>query len=129
MADREGLRLAQANRPAAPGQAAGPGKSGLAVRLQLRRTQPDPTTETHGSTTGKAQGAMCLSHGCRPPACFPEARKPHEHWSDPQFKQIATGQRCKSPGNSSPCGEFQQVPRTAVSGAEFELGAMGALGR
>jgi transposase len=37
LAGREGLRLAQADRPTAPGQAARTGKGGLAVRLQLRR--------------------------------------------------------------------------------------------
>ncbi len=35
-------RMAQANRPAAPRKAARPGERGLAVRLQLRGTQPDP---------------------------------------------------------------------------------------
>ena len=33
MAGRKGLRMAEANRPAAPGQVARSGKSGLAVRL------------------------------------------------------------------------------------------------
>jgi hypothetical protein len=37
MADREGLRMAQADRPAAPGEAARTAQGRLAVRLQLRR--------------------------------------------------------------------------------------------
>ena len=60
MAGREGLWLAQANRPAAPSQATRVGESGLAVRFQLRGTQPDPAAETNGSTNGKAHGAVCL---------------------------------------------------------------------
>jgi hypothetical protein len=53
-------------RPAAPGQAARLGESGLAVRLQLRGAQPDPATATYGSTNGKAPGGLCLSNGCEP---------------------------------------------------------------
>ena len=66
MADREGLWLAEANRPAAPGQVARPGESGLAVRLQLRGAQPDPAAATDGSTTENTQGAVCLNNGCGP---------------------------------------------------------------
>ena len=58
MADCEGLRLAQADRTAAPGQAARAGEGGLAVRLQLRGAQPDPAAETQGSTKGNSQGAV-----------------------------------------------------------------------
>ena len=76
MADCEGLRLAQADRTAAPGQAARLGESGLAVRLQLRGAQPDPAAATDGSTTGNAPGEVCLNNGCEPPGRFPEARKP-----------------------------------------------------
>ncbi len=74
MADRERLRLAQANRPAAPSQATRSGESGLAVRLQLRSAQPDPTAETNGSTSGKTHGAVCLNDGCGPRDRIPEAR-------------------------------------------------------
>ena len=38
-------------------------ESGLAVSLQLRRAQPDPTSQTRSSTTRKAQGAVCLNYG------------------------------------------------------------------
>jgi len=55
--------MAEANRSAAPGQAARPGESGLAVRIQLRRAQPDPSDATDGSTNENAQGAVCLNHG------------------------------------------------------------------
>jgi len=65
--------MAQANRPAAPGQVARPGESGLAVRLQLRGPQPDPDAETDGSTTSKAHGAVCLNHECGPRARFRQA--------------------------------------------------------
>ena len=66
MADRKGIRMAEANRPAAPGQVARSGESGLAVRLQLRGAQPDPAAATDGSTTGNAPGEVCLSNGCEP---------------------------------------------------------------
>jgi hypothetical protein len=66
MAGREGFRIAEANRPAAPGQVARPGESGLAIRLQLRGAQLDPVAATDGSTPGNAPGAVCLSNGCRP---------------------------------------------------------------
>jgi transposase len=66
MDGREGIRMAEANRPAAPGQAARLGESGLAVRLQLRGAQPDPATATYGSTNGKAPGEVCLSNGREP---------------------------------------------------------------
>jgi hypothetical protein len=68
--------MAQADRPAAPGQTARLGESGLAIRLQLRRAQPDPIAQTHRSTTGKAQGAVCLNPGCGAPDCFPEPHEP-----------------------------------------------------
>jgi hypothetical protein len=66
MAGRKGLWMAEANRPAAPGQAARSGESGLAVRLQLRGAQPDPAAATDGSATGKPQGEVRLSNGCEP---------------------------------------------------------------
>jgi hypothetical protein len=48
---------AQAN--GIPGLARGEG--GLAVRLQLRRPQPDPAAQAHRATTrSKAQEAVCL---------------------------------------------------------------------
>jgi hypothetical protein len=58
--------MAEANRPAPPGQVARPGESGLAVRLQLRGAQPDPAAATDSSTTGNAPGEVCLSKGCEP---------------------------------------------------------------
>lgn len=66
----------EANRSAAPGQVARSGESELAVRLQLRRAQPDPAAATDGSTTGNAPGEVCLSDGCQAPGMIPEARKP-----------------------------------------------------
>src|SRR5205814_6486034 len=66
MADRKGIRMAEANRPPAPGKVARPGESGLAIRLQLRGAQPDPATEIDSSTTCKAQGTVCLNSGCKP---------------------------------------------------------------
>jgi len=59
MAGREGLRLAEADWSDAAGQAARAGKSGLALRLQLRRAQPDEAAEVD-CTTSKSQGAVCL---------------------------------------------------------------------
>ena len=61
MAGREGLRMAHANRPATPSQAARLGESGLAVRLQLRSAQPDPDAETDGSAACNSEGAVCLN--------------------------------------------------------------------
>ena len=93
----KGLRMAEANRPAAPGQAARLGKSGLAVRLQLRRAQPAPAPETDGSTTtGKAQGAVCLNPDLKPRDRLPMRRKApqtlrkHQVQTDfkPRTKQI-----------------------------------------
>jgi hypothetical protein len=66
MADRKRIRMAEANRPAAPGKVARSGESGLAVRLQLRGAQPDPATETDSSTACKAPGAVCLNNACKP---------------------------------------------------------------
>lgn len=63
LAGGEGIRVAQVNRPAAPGQATRTGKGGLAFRLQLRRAQPDPAAEANGSTSGKAQGAKKATSG------------------------------------------------------------------
>src|SRR5665213_1167990 len=60
MAARKGLRMAQTDRPAAPGQVARLGESGLAVPVQLRGAQPDPAAATNGSTTRNAPGAVCL---------------------------------------------------------------------
>jgi len=54
MACAEGIRMAETNRSAAPDEVAGAGESGLAVRLQLRRAQPDPAAATDSSTTGDA---------------------------------------------------------------------------
>ncbi len=62
----KGLQVAEANRPAAAGQVARPGQSGLAVRLQLRRAQPHTAAATDGSTTGNAPGAVCLNRVCGP---------------------------------------------------------------
>src|ERR1019366_3381231 len=78
MAGRERLRVAEANRPVAPGQAARVGESGLAVRLQLRGAQPDPAAATDGSTTGNAPGEVCRSSGCKPRGPSLEARKPYK---------------------------------------------------
>jgi hypothetical protein len=43
-ADREGIRMAQADRPVAAGKVARVGERGPAVRLQLRHAQPDPAS-------------------------------------------------------------------------------------
>jgi hypothetical protein len=45
VADREELRMAEADRTAATDEVARTGQSGLAVRLQLRRSQPAPPAE------------------------------------------------------------------------------------
>jgi transposase len=66
MAGRKGIRMAEANRPSAPGQVEGAGESGLAFRIQLRGAQPDPAAAIDGSTTGNAPGAVCLNNGCGP---------------------------------------------------------------
>src|SRR5206468_7299411 len=63
LADRKGFWVAEADRPTAAGQVAPSEESGLAVSLQLRRAQPDPTSQTRSSTTRKAQGAVCLNYG------------------------------------------------------------------
>ena len=63
MAGRKGLCMAEANRSSAPGQVTRVGECGLAVRLQLRGTQPAPTASAHRATTiGKAPGAVRLKH-------------------------------------------------------------------
>jgi hypothetical protein len=56
MADRKGPRMAEENRPAAPG----------AARLKRHGAQSDPDAASDGSTTGNAAGAVCLSDGCEP---------------------------------------------------------------
>jgi len=54
--------MAEANPVAAPGETAWSGKGGLAVRIQLCRSQPAPTAEADCATnTGSAQAAMCLN--------------------------------------------------------------------
>ena len=64
MVGREGLRVAKANRSIAAGEVARAGKSGLAVRVQLRGPQPAPTAKAdRTTTTGKAAGAVCLNPG------------------------------------------------------------------
>ena len=64
MAGGEGIWLAETDRSAAPGEVARAGESGLAVRLQLRGTQPDPIAPADRSTTiGRAQGAVRLKPG------------------------------------------------------------------
>jgi hypothetical protein len=80
--------MAQADRPAAPGQAARTGESGLAVRLQLPRAQLDPASEADGATTGNLQGAVCLNHGSGPRNELPEAAIPDRHCSNTQFEHI-----------------------------------------
>jgi len=57
MVDRERLRMAEANRPAARGQAARPGESGLAIPLQLRGAQSDPAPAADCSTAENTQDA------------------------------------------------------------------------
>ena len=74
----EELRMAEANGLATADQVARPRESGLAVRLQLRSAQPDPTAATDGATADKAQGEVCLNNDYRPPEMFPEARRPLE---------------------------------------------------
>src|ERR1700681_721484 len=64
MAGREGLRMAEADRTAAPSQVTGTGKGGLVVHLQLRCPQPDPTAQANRATTrSKPQGEVCLKPG------------------------------------------------------------------
>ena len=106
--------MAEANGPATAGQVARPGKSRLAVRLQLRGAQPDTATATDGATADKAPGEVCLNHGCRPPEMFPEARRPWKHRIELQFKQIFSGKKCKSPTELQQSGEFQQVPNRTL---------------
>src|ERR1700678_4431501 len=111
MADRKGLRVAEANRPAATGQVTRPGESGLAVRLQLRGAQPDPAAATDGSTTGNAPGEVCLSNGCEPREWLLRPANPYKHWPEPYFKQISNRKKRKSPEETPQSGEFQRVPR------------------
>ena len=75
MAGREGLRLAEANRPTPTGQAARAGKSGLALRLQLRRAQPDEAAEVDRRTTSKSQGSVRLKTAEGLGTAAPEAPK------------------------------------------------------
>ena len=58
--------MAETDWPPTPSQTAGLGESGLAVRLQLRGTQPDPVAATNGSATGNAPAELCLRNGCEP---------------------------------------------------------------
>jgi len=51
MAGREGLRVAEADRPAAASQAARPGECVLAVCLKLCRAQPDTAALSDRTTT------------------------------------------------------------------------------
>ena len=91
MAGREGLWMAETDRPAEASQATRSGESGLAVRLQLRRTQSDPAAATDGSTTRNATGKVCLSNGCRPRDHLPEAARPHQHSPEPHLNRFPTG--------------------------------------
>ena len=111
MVDRKGLRVAEANWPTTAGQVARPGESGLAVRLQLRSTQPDPAAATDGSTTANAPGAVRLSNCCEPQDDSLRPAKPYKHLPEPHFKQISNERKRKSPRKTPQSGEFQRVPR------------------
>src|SRR6202790_2347034 len=115
MADRKGIRMAEANWPAAPGQVARLGESGLAARLQLRGAQPDPAAATDGSTNGNAPGAVCLSNCCEPRGRFLKLANPYKHRPQPYFKQISNGMKRKSQAKTPQLGEFQRVPRRRAS--------------
>jgi hypothetical protein len=65
LAGGERLRMAEARRSATPGQVARLGESGLAVRLQLRRAQPDSSAAPDIAPGAcKAQGTVCPGNGC-----------------------------------------------------------------
>ncbi len=72
----KGFGLPEANRPVASGQIARLGKSGFAVRLQLRGAQPHPTSATDGETDGNAPGRSVPEQRSRASGVTPEARKP-----------------------------------------------------
>ena len=72
MADRKGLRVAEADRTTATGQVARTGEGGLVICLQLRSAQPDPSAQTDCATNpGKDSGRSVpecrdWSSGCLP---------------------------------------------------------------
>ncbi len=73
MADRKGLRMAEADRAVAPGQAARTGESRLAVRFQLRRPQSASPAEADGATnTCRTQAVVCPNPGCGHQARLPD---------------------------------------------------------
>ncbi len=77
MAGRKGLRMARADRPDAPGEAARTAQGRLAIRLQLRRPQPDAPAEADRlRTTGKARGAVRLKGAGEPETASRESPKP-----------------------------------------------------
>src|ERR1035437_8528197 len=87
MAGGEGIWLAETDRSAAPGEVARAGESGLAVRLQLRGTQPAPAAEAdRTTTTGKAAGAVCLKPGSGLPDSLQEAGKNPSTQHKPAFQ-------------------------------------------
>jgi transposase len=61
LAGRKGLRLAETNWPAAPGEAARSAQGGLAVRLQLRRAQLMQTPQADGTERRVRPRESCAS--------------------------------------------------------------------
>jgi hypothetical protein len=87
MAGREGIRLAETDRPAAASKVARFGESGLAVRLQLRGAQPAETVQAdRTTTTGKTAGAVCLKQGSGLPDSLQEAGKAAPTQHKPAFQ-------------------------------------------
>jgi hypothetical protein len=85
-------------------------KSGLAVRLQLCGAQPAPAPETDGSTTtGKAQGAVCLNPDLRPTNRRPRRRK------DPQTLRKHQVQTDFKPRTKQITRKVAAMPRISTS--------------
>jgi hypothetical protein len=91
------------------------GKGGLAVRLQLRGSQPAAPAEADGAiNTGRTQTAIRLNATA---GIGIVSRCLHNSINTAQthFEQIPMARKLKSQENSLPRGEFQQTPRAKPS--------------
>src|ERR1700686_2986453 len=115
MAGREGLRLAEADRPDPPGEVARSAQGGLAVHLQLRRAQLVQAAKAHRTERSVRPGQSCASTPQRAGNGLQKSLKPpRQHSPKHHFEPTASPIHPQKPRKTPRSAEVQQAP-SAVS--------------
>jgi hypothetical protein len=115
MAGGEVLRMAQADRTSQPGQISRPAKSGLAVRLQLRRSQLDQAAQAdHPTTTHQAHAPVCLKPSPSTSDGLPEVLGAAQTLNKPEFRTHFSPARDPIPNKSPLAGNFNKLLERAL---------------